>query len=127
MLFGLTGVELSLIIVFVCLFAGILSGYPVAFAISGSAALSFTIIAILSENGLLYVMEEHSGAMEQVPVLAQGWQKAMLSTLSTWSRIRKSILVGSINVAAHVNWMRLIPGLTVSNRCSRTIVMSSEL
>ena len=57
MLFGLSGVELSLIIVFVLLFAGILTGYPVAFAISGSAALSFAIIAILNEHGFLYVID----------------------------------------------------------------------
>lgn len=86
MLFGLTGVELSLIIVFVCLFAGILSGFPVAFAISGAAIISFTIIAVLSENGLLYVIEEYDGVAEQIPVLAGGWQKAILSTLSTWSQ-----------------------------------------
>ncbi len=86
MLFGLSGVELSLIIVFVCLFGSILSGYPVAFAISGSAFVSFVIIAVLSENGLLYVMEEHNGTTEKVPVLAGGWDKALLSTLSTWSQ-----------------------------------------
>ncbi|MDJ0957479.1 MAG: TRAP transporter large permease subunit [Arenicellales bacterium] len=86
MLFGLTGVELSLIIVFICLFAGILSGFPVAFAISGAAINSFTIIAVLSENGLLYVIEEHNGTAEHIPVLAGGWQKAILSTLSTWSQ-----------------------------------------
>ena len=34
MLFGLDGVEIGLIIVFVCLFGGILSGFPVAFAVS---------------------------------------------------------------------------------------------
>ena len=36
MLFGLDGVEIGLIIVFVCLFGGILSGFPVAFAIGGA-------------------------------------------------------------------------------------------
>ena len=86
MLFGLSGVELALIIVFLCLFAGILSGFPVAFAISGAAIISFTLIAILSENGLLYVIEEYNGTAEQVPVLAEGWKKAILSTLSTWSQ-----------------------------------------
>ncbi len=86
MLFGLTGVELSLIIVFILLFGGILSGYPVAFAISGSAAVSFLIIAILSEYGFLYVMETHNGQLEKVPVLAQGWEKALLSTHSTWAQ-----------------------------------------
>ena len=53
MLLGLDGVELSLIIVFGCLFAGIMSGYPVAFAIGGAALISFGILAILGESGLL--------------------------------------------------------------------------
>ena len=53
MLFGLDGVEIGLIIVFLTLFAGILSGFPVAFAIGGAAVISFTIIAILDGGGLL--------------------------------------------------------------------------
>ena len=35
MLFGLDGVEVGLIIVFLTLFAGIMTGFPVAFAIGG--------------------------------------------------------------------------------------------
>lgn len=86
MLFGLTGVELSLIIVAVCLFGGILSGYPVAYAISGSAFISFFLVAVLSEYGYLYVFEEYNGVTEKVPVLAKGWEKALLSTESTWAQ-----------------------------------------
>ena len=86
MLFGLTGVELSLIIVAICLFGGILTGYPVAYAISGSAFISFVLIASLNEAGLLYTFEEFNGAMEKVPVFERGWQKAMLSTESTWAQ-----------------------------------------
>ncbi len=86
MFLGLSGVEISLIIVMVCLFAGILSGYPVAFALSGSALVSFTIIAVLNEAGLLYVTHMYNGVAETVPVLEGGWQKAILSTLSTWSQ-----------------------------------------
>jgi len=86
MLFGLTGVELSLIIVAIFLFSGILSGYPVGFAISGSAFLSFAAIAVLSEAGFLYVFETHNGVIEKIPVLAQGWEKALLSTESTWAQ-----------------------------------------
>ena len=85
MLFGMDGVEIGLIISFGCLFLGILSGFPVAFAIAGSALVSFAIIAVLSAQGLLYVEQEYRGAIEQVPVLADGWQGAFLSTLSTWS------------------------------------------
>jgi len=53
MLFGLDGVEIGLIIVFLCLFAGILSGFPVAFAISGAGVFAFAIIAYLDANGIL--------------------------------------------------------------------------
>ena len=53
MLFGLDGVEIGLIIVFLCLFGGILSGFPVAFAIGGAAVISFAIIASLDSAGIL--------------------------------------------------------------------------
>jgi TRAP-type mannitol/chloroaromatic compound transport system permease large subunit len=53
MLFGLDGVEVGLIIVFFCLFGGILSGFPVAFAIGGAGIISFGIIAALDSAGLL--------------------------------------------------------------------------
>jgi len=86
MLFGLTGVELSLIIVAIALFTGILSGYPVAYAISGSAFASFAIIATLNELGLLYVLTDVDGVMEKIPVFERGWEKALLSTESTWAQ-----------------------------------------
>ncbi len=53
MLFGLDGVEIGLIIVFLTLFAGIMTGFPVAFAIAGAGAISFAIIAALDSAGLL--------------------------------------------------------------------------
>ncbi len=53
MLFGLDGVEIGLIIVFLTLFSAILSGFPVAFAIGGAAVISFGIIAALDSAGLL--------------------------------------------------------------------------
>ena len=40
MLFGLDGVEIGIIIVFVTLFAAILSGFPVAFAIGGAGIIA---------------------------------------------------------------------------------------
>ena len=51
MLFGLDGIEIGLIIVFLTLFGAILSGFPVAFAISGAAVISFAIIAALDSSG----------------------------------------------------------------------------
>ncbi len=53
MFFGLDGVEIGLVIVFVTLFTAILSGFPVAFAIGGAGVLSFIIIAFLDSQGLL--------------------------------------------------------------------------
>ena len=53
MLFGLDGVEIGLIIVFACLFGGIMSGFPVGFAIGGSAVISFGILAALDNAGIL--------------------------------------------------------------------------
>ena len=53
MIFGLDGIELSIIIVFSCLIIGILSGFPVAFALGGSALISLSIILILNSNGVL--------------------------------------------------------------------------
>ncbi len=86
MFFGLTGVEVSLIIVMVSLFTGILSGYPVAFALSGSALFSFALIAILNDAGLLYTIQDFNGVAEKVAVFEGGWQKALLSTLSVWAQ-----------------------------------------
>ncbi len=53
MIFGLDGVELGLIIVFTSLFVGIMSGFPVGFAIGGAAIISFGILASLDGTGLL--------------------------------------------------------------------------
>ena len=53
MLFGLDGVELGLIITFTCLFIGIMSGFPVAFAIGGAGTLAFGILAVLDQSGYL--------------------------------------------------------------------------
>ena len=43
-MFGIDGVIIGLIITFVCLFAGILSGFPVAFGIGGAGIVSFGIL-----------------------------------------------------------------------------------
>ncbi len=53
MFLGLDGVEVGILIVFLCLFAGILSGFPVAFAIGGAGVIAFAIIAGLDSAGLL--------------------------------------------------------------------------
>ena len=72
MLFGLDGVEIGLIIVFLCLFGGILSGFPVAFAIGGAGVISFAIIAALDSAGLLIHQAIDSGSALYADLISQG-------------------------------------------------------
>ena len=72
MLFGLDGVEIGLIIVFLCLFGGILSGFPVAFAIAGAGMLSFGIIAALDDAGLLIHQAIDTGSDAYHALVASG-------------------------------------------------------
>ena len=72
MLFGLDGVEIGLIIVFFCLFGGILSGFPVAFAIGGAGVISFGIIAVLDSAGLLIHQAIDTSSQMYIDLLASG-------------------------------------------------------
>jgi len=72
MLFGLDGVEIGLIIVFLCLFGGILSGFPVAFAIGGAGIISFGIIAALDSGGILIHQAIDTGSEAYNALLASG-------------------------------------------------------
>ncbi len=107
MILGLDGVEIGLIVVFFCLFAGIMTGYPVAFAIGGAAVIAFGLLALLDANGILLkqVIDTSSEAyrnlrasgvassditqfrypdlpLEVVPLFESGWQGAFTRTLS---------------------------------------------
>lgn len=72
MLFGLDGVEIGLIIVFLTLFSAILSGFPVAFAIGGAGIISFGIIAALDSAGLLIHQAIDTGSDAYNALLATG-------------------------------------------------------
>ncbi|MEM8536817.1 MAG: TRAP transporter large permease subunit [Pseudomonadota bacterium] len=72
MLFGLDGIEVGILIVFLTLFAGILSGFPVAFAISGSAVISFAIIAALDSAGVLIHAAVDTASAEYAALIAEG-------------------------------------------------------
>ncbi|NNE79077.1 MAG: TRAP transporter large permease subunit [Silicimonas sp.] len=72
MFLGLDGVEIGLLIVFLSLFGGILSGFPVAFAIGGAAVISFGIIAGLDSAGLLIHQAIDTGSAEYAAVIAEG-------------------------------------------------------
>ncbi|MDC0343434.1 TRAP transporter large permease subunit [bacterium] len=72
MLFGLDGVEVGLIIVFLTLFAGIMTGFPVAFAIGGAGVISFAIIAAMDSEGLLIHQAIDKTSPEYAALLAEG-------------------------------------------------------
>ncbi|PIE15137.1 MAG: C4-dicarboxylate ABC transporter permease [Rhodobacterales bacterium] len=121
MLFGLDGVEIGLIIIFLSLFGGILSGFPVAFAIGGAAVISFAIIAGLDSAGLLVhqAIDTGSDAYEALvatglnpekitifrnpdlpriahPVFERGWEHAMNTNVSfIVNRMNERVLAGA--------------------------------
>lgn len=79
MLFGLDGIEIGIIIVFLTLFGAILSGFPVAFAISGAAVISFAIIAALDSSGYLIHMAVDPSSDEYRALVAQGVRPETIS------------------------------------------------
>ncbi|MGB0798506.1 MAG: TRAP transporter large permease subunit, partial [Planktomarina sp.] len=79
MLFGLDGVEVGLIIVFLCLFGAILSGFPVAFSISGAAVISFGIIAALDSSGMLLHQAIDKSSPEFGALMAEGVRADVVS------------------------------------------------
>ena len=79
MLFGLDGVEIGLIIVFLTLFSAILSGFPVAFAIGGAGVISFFIIAALDSAGLLVHQAIDTGSEAYRTLVASGVREDAIS------------------------------------------------
>ena len=87
MLFGLDGIELSIIIVFSCLIIGILSGFPVAFVLGGSALVSLAIILYLNAHGALLT---EAGD----PIIADSTQSVLRNVGLIPNRIFGNILGG---------------------------------
>ncbi len=120
MLFGLDGVEIGLIIVFLTLFASILSGFPVAFSIGGAGMISFGVIALLDSSGFLvhHAVDTGSDAYRALvssgvpsekisifrypelptyasPVFENGWQREMNGSISfIVNRINERVIAG---------------------------------
>jgi len=139
MLFGLDGVEIGLIIVFVCLFGGILSGFPVAFAIGGAGVVSFGIIAVLDSAGILvheaidtssqmyrdlvatgikpsqisiFRYPELSTVIE--PLFKGGWETALNRTISfIVNRINERVLAGQSIETLLAVLMFVLMGITL--------------
>ncbi|WP_171099661.1 TRAP transporter large permease subunit [Ruegeria sp. HKCCD7255] len=139
MLFGLDGVEIGLIIVFFCLFGGILSGFPVAFAIGGAGVISFGIIAALDSAGLLihqaidtsstaYRDLVNSGVKPDVisvfrypelprigePVFPSGWETALDRNVSfIVNRMNERVLAGQSIETLLAVLMFVLMGITL--------------
>ena len=139
MLFGLDGVEIGLIIVFLCLFGGILSGFPVAFAIGGAGIISFGIIAALDSAGLLIhqAIDTSSDAFNALvasgvkaetisvfrypdlprfdtPVFPNGWEQALDRNVSfIVNRINERVLAGQSIETLLAVLMFVLMGITL--------------
>ncbi len=139
MLFGLDGVEIGLIIVFLCLFGGILSGFPVAFAIGGAGIISFAIIAALDSAGLLIHQAIDTGSdafnalvgsgvkaetisvfrypelprLDQ-PIFPQGWETALDRNVSfIVNRMNERVLAGQSIETLLAVLMFVLMGITL--------------
>ncbi|WP_163849634.1 TRAP transporter large permease [Pseudooceanicola aestuarii] len=139
MLFGLDGVEIGLIIVFLSLFAGILSGFPVAFAIPGAGLFAFAVIAYLDANGLLIhqAIDQSSQAYRDLvnsgvnrdsislfrypdlprleqPVFDRGWEMAMDRNLSfIVNRMNERVFAGQSIETLLAVLMFVLMGITL--------------
>ncbi|WP_299149926.1 TRAP transporter large permease subunit [uncultured Tateyamaria sp.] len=139
MLFGLDGVEIGLIIVFICLFGGILSGFPVAFAIAGAGVISFGIIAALDSAGLLIhqAIDQSSQAYRDLvnsgvkpdtisvfrfpdlprigePVFPSGWETALDRNVSfVVNRMNERVLAGQSIETLLAVLMFVLMGITL--------------
>ncbi len=105
MLFGLDGVEIGLIIVFLCLFGGILSGFPVAFAIGGAGVISFGIIAALDSAGILIHQAIDSSSTMYADLIAQGIRADTISTFRypDLPRLAEPVFAGGWETAMNRN------------------------
>ena len=105
MLFGLDGIEIGLIIVFLCLFGGIMTGFPVAFAIGGSAIISFAIIAALDSAGLLIHQGIDTQSAEYAALLAEGVARDAVSVFRypELPRIEEPLFTGGWEQALNRN------------------------
>ena len=139
MFLGLDGVELGLIIVFASLFAGIMSGFPVAFAIGGAAIISFGILALLDSGGLMtrQVIDTGSDAyrnlrgagvssydislfrypdlpVETVPLFQGGWEQALNRNLSfIVNRMNERVIAGQSIETLLAVLMFVLMGITL--------------
>src|SRR6056297_17511 len=105
MLFGLDGIEIGLLIVFLCLFGGIMTGFPVAFAIGGAGVISFAIIAALDSAGLLIHEAIDKTSAEYAALVAEGVSRQAISVCRypELPRIEEALFPGGWEMAMERN------------------------
>jgi TRAP-type mannitol/chloroaromatic compound transport system permease large subunit len=123
MLFGLDGVEVGILIVFLCLFGAIMSGFPVAFSIAGAGVVSFGIIAALDSAGVLIHQAIDTRSAEYAALIAEGVARDAISVFRfpELPRIEEPLFPGGWeqaldrNIAFIVNRMneRVIAGASI--------------
>ena len=138
-MFGIDGVLLALILTFIILFAAILSGFPVAFAIGGAGVVSFVLVALLDSAGLLVhsLVDVSSPEYKEVlkqgisrleiskfsfpdlpritePVFPGGWEKAINRTLSfVVNRVNERVIAGQSIETLLAILMFVLMGITL--------------
>ena len=105
MFFGLDGVEIGLIIVFLCLFGGIISGFPVAFALGGAGLIAFGILAALDGSGLLVHEMIDTGSPGYAALRAEGIHEIEISKFSypDLPRVTEALFPGGWELAMDRN------------------------
>ncbi|MDF1873391.1 TRAP transporter large permease subunit [Vannielia sp.] len=105
MIFGLDGIETGLLIVLLCLFAGILSGFPVAFAIGGAGVISFAIIALLDAQGMLIHQAIDTSSAAYNDILSRGVHRDDISVFRypELPRIEEALFPGGWEMAMNRN------------------------
>ena len=138
-MFGIDGVLLALILTFIILFAAILSGFPVAFAIGGAGVVSFVLVALLDSAGLLVhsLVDVSSPEYKELlnqgvarldiskfsypdlprvtePVFPGGWEKAVNRTLSfVVNRVNERVIAGQSIETLLAILMFVLMGITL--------------
>ena len=123
MILGLDGIEVGLLIVFMCLFGGIMSGFPVAFAIGGAGIISFGIIAALDSAGILIHQAIDSGSAEYGVLVADGIARDAISVFRypELPRVEEALFPGGWELAVDRNLSFIV------NRMNERVIAGASI
>ena len=123
MILGLDGIEVGLLIVFMCLFGGIMSGFPVAFAIGGAGIISFGIIAALDSAGILIHQAIDAGSAEYGALVADGIARDAISVFRypELPRVEEALFPGGWELAVDRNLSFIV------NRMNERVIAGASI